>query len=469
MLKYYQERLPFRSKIRVLFGFQLGCICLVSILFFASRKGLIADFKLLILGGIVIILLFVVTFICDAAISNPFIATALRMERLAAGDLASPIKLTDHTDTLGKMIKAMVLLREIAIDRDKHAEAAEANRQALEDARIRHEEESAAVVRSRHFTMSTMAEGLRLLAAGDLTHTIDVEFAAIAEAARHDFNRAVEKLRESLISISKISDSVRSGIGEITSATDDLAHRTEQQAASLEETAAAVTEISSTVKKTSEGTIHAQNVVHQAKSGADKSGEIVQRAIVAMGSIEKSSQHISRIIGVIDEIAFQTNLLALNAGVEAARAGEAGRGFAVVASEVRALAQRSADAAKEIKGLILASEAHVRDGVTLVGETGRALSEIVSEIDEINTIVANISEQAQDHANGLHEVSIAVNEMDQITQQNAAMCEQTTAAAHALRRQSTELGQLVGQFRFNYTAAAPDSPNPKQRKVKTLA
>jgi methyl-accepting chemotaxis protein len=257
--------------------------------------------------------------------------------------------------------------------------------------------------------------------------------------------------------------------GEIASAADDLARRTEQQAASLEETAAALEEITATVKNTSEGATYAQKVVSQAKMDADKSGEIVQQAIIAMSGIEKSSQQIGQIIGVIDEIAFQTNLLALNAGVEAARAGDAGRGFAVVASEVRALAQRSAEAAKEIKGLISTSTTQVVQGVNLVGETGKALGRIVTEVNEINGIVFDISAQAQEHASGLQQINIAVNQMDQMTQQNAAMVEQTTAAAHALSQQGAELIRLIGQFETGPKTGANPVPLAKPRKVQNLA
>ncbi|WP_309643171.1 methyl-accepting chemotaxis protein, partial [Phenylobacterium sp.] len=223
--------------------------------------------------------------------------------------------------------------------------------------------------------------------------------------------------------------------------------RTEQQAASLEETAAALDEITATVRRTAEGATHARKVVETARSDAAEGADVVRRATSAMDEIEGSSKQIGQIIGVIDEIAFQTNLLALNAGVEAARAGEAGKGFAVVASEVRALAQRSAEAAKEIKALITASSDQVGVGVDLVAATGKALESIVTQVAEINGIVAEIAASAQEQATGLQQVNTAVNHMDQVTQQNAAMVEESTAASHALAHEAKELAVLVAQFR----------------------
>ena len=214
-------------------------------------------------------------------------------------------------------------------------------------------------------------------------------------------------------------------------------------------------EITATVRRTAEGAKHARAVVGSARASAERSGGVVRQAVEAMAGIEKSSREISQIIGVIDEIAFQTNLLALNAGVEAARAGDAGRGFAVVASEVRALAQRSAEAAKEIKALISTSGVQVEHGVAYVGQTGEALVAIVGQVAEIDGIVGEIASSAQEQATGLDQVNTAVNQMDQVTQQNAAMVEEATAASHALSQETGELGRLIGEFRLGDDAQAP--------------
>jgi methyl-accepting chemotaxis protein len=255
--------------------------------------------------------------------------------------------------------------------------------------------------------------------------------------------------------VSGNTQAIRAGAGEISTAADDLSRRTEHQASSLEETAAALEQITVTVKKTAEGAKHARDIVSAAKVDADKSGEVVREATAAMTGIDKSSKQISEIIGVIDEIAFQTNLLALNAGVEAARAGDAGRGFAVVASEVRALAQRSAEAAKQIKGLISASTAQVDQGVRLVTKTGEALGRIVAQVVEINAVITDIAASAQEQSTGLEQVNTAVNEMDQVTQKNASLVEEMTAAAHGLAGKSEELAGLVARYQIRQ---AEDDP-----------
>ncbi len=308
-------------------------------------------------------------------------------------------------------------------------------------------------VTGRVNAVNAIATGLSRLAEGDLKKRIDVDFIPSLDRLRVDFNASIDALEHSMVAITGSTQTIRTGIGEISTAADDLSRRSEQQASSLEETAAALEEITVTVKKTADGANHARDVVSAAKVDADKSGAVVREATAAMSGIEKSSNQISQIIGVIDEIAFQTNLLALNAGVEAARAGDAGRGFAVVASEVRALAQRSAEAAKEIKGLISASTAE--QGVTLVTQTGAALERIVAQVVEINNIITDIAASAQQQATGLHQVNTAVNEMDKVTQQNAAMVEETTAACHSLVAETEELTQLVGRYQTRQVADDP--------------
>ncbi|MDO9248367.1 MAG: PAS domain-containing methyl-accepting chemotaxis protein [Phenylobacterium sp.] len=292
-----------------------------------------------------------------------------------------------------------------------------------------------------------IAGGLSKLADNDLTYRIARAIDPAFEKVRTDFNAAMTTLQETMTAVSASTSSVGVGADEIASASDDLSRRTEQQAASLEETAAALDQITATVRRSASGAKQASGAASSARAEAQRSGEVVGEAVAAMGEIEGSSRQISQIIGVIDEIAFQTNLLALNAGVEAARAGEAGRGFAVVASEVRALAQRSADAAKEIKSLIATSSAQVERGVKLVGETGQTLLGIAEKVAEIDGLIAEIAQSSQEQATGLNQVNTAVNQMDQVTQQNAAMVEQSTAAASNLRNESRELVRLVSRFR----------------------
>lgn len=322
------------------------------------------------------------------------------------------------------------------------------------------QETLAASSKQRDTAVQALAHALSQLAAGDLRVRVDAAVGAEFERLKTDFNTAVNQLELTIAEVKAGTDSIKLGTDEISQASDDLSRRTENQAANLEQTAAAVAEITSTVAKTSENANHATGVVGEAKIDAEKSGAIVRKAIDAMSSIEKSSQQISQIIGVIDEIAFQTNLLALNAGVEAARAGDAGRGFAVVASEVRALAQRSAEAAKEIKGLISTSTSHVSQGVELVAETGRSLDRIVTSVGEINTVVASIASSAKEQALGLSQVNTAVSQMDQVTQQNAAMVEEATAATRTLQQQTDDLSAQVARFQT--------SSNPHQAALHDM-
>jgi methyl-accepting chemotaxis protein len=301
-------------------------------------------------------------------------------------------------------------------------------------------------VTSRVRAVQEIGDGLAQLAENNLQHRIEEAFDPAFEKLRADFNAAMDQLQQTMRTIVATTGSIRTASGEIAGASDDLSRRTEQQAASLEETAAALDELTATVKRSAEGAKQANAAASGAKTEATRSGDVMKEAVAAMGQIERGAGEITQIIDVIDEIAFQTNLLALNAGVEAARAGEAGRGFAVVAQEVRALAQRSADAAKEIKTLISNSSEQVQQGVKLVGQTGQALSGIVAKVTEMDALIGEIASSSQEQATGLDQINTAVNQMDQITQQNAAMVEEATAAAASLSSEAVQLANLVGHF-----------------------
>lgn len=298
----------------------------------------------------------------------------------------------------------------------------------------------------QQIVIDELGRGLGRLAQGDLSQPITTTFDPQYEGLRDAFNETLRILSDAISEVKQAAGSISHGAVEISQASDDLSNRTENQAATLEETAAALDELTASVKSAADGAKSVETIVTEAQAEAEQSGKIVGDAIAAMTEIEKSSEHISQIIGVIDDIAFQTNLLALNAGVEAARAGEAGKGFAVVASEVRALAQRSSEAAKEIKALISGSAKQVEHGVDLVGGAGKALANIVQRVTHISDLIRSMAKGSSEQAIGLGEINIGVNQLDQVTQQNAAMVEEATAASHVLKRDAERLQDLVGRF-----------------------
>ncbi len=355
----------------------------------------------------------------------------------------------DLAALLGALVKATLLDIDLSISvyiEQKDQETA----RAAEQQRIADENRAQAI--------KVMSAALAKLAQGDLTSRIEEAVSPDYEKLKTDFNQTISGLREAFAALATSIATIEQTTNEIATAAEDLSRRTESQAAGLEQTSAALTEISGAVSSTVEHTRNANDIVAATRSEAEKGGGVVLKAIDAMGRIQKSSKDIGQIIGVIDEIAFQTNLLALNAGVEAARAGESGRGFAVVASEVRALAQRSADAAKEIKALISTAGSEVDQGVELVGDTGRALKSIVAQVAKVSDVMSNIDNSAKEQAVAIQQVSTAVHQMDQATQQNAAMVEETTAATRSLHQETEQLSESIARFRVDggrHAHAAP--------------
>ncbi|WP_294339319.1 methyl-accepting chemotaxis protein [uncultured Sphingomonas sp.] len=444
MFHWFYANAPIRRKFDILTGVYttLGAVPVATT--WLAITGTLAPTALLAaaggaLGGIIAIALWSKKAVCD-----PYVASVVRMEGIAAGDLDTPITFHEHRDCVGRMARAMEVFR--------------ANGAIVRTASAAQEQ-----------IVAALGGGLSKLASSDLTYRINEPFPADYDRLRFDFNRAMDAMSETMTAVSEATAGINNGASDIRQASDDLSQRTEQQAASLEETAAAMDEITGTVRETAAGATRANAVVAEAREEAEQSGDVVRRAVDAMSGIERASTEISEIITVIDGIAFQTNLLALNAGVEAARAGDAGKGFAVVASEVRALAQRSADAAKDVKAKIMASSEQVEVGVELVSETGKALQRIISRIGDISALVGTIASSASQQANGLQQVNTAISEMDGVTQQNAAMVEQATAAARSLAEEADALARQVSRFRLDETQRVPAASQNNVHTFQTRA
>ena len=425
-------------------------------------------------------------------IVKPLLAVSRATSRLSGGDLAALDGMRRQTGEIGQMLSALGVFRDGIIEqrrllaeearsraareaeqrqaaeaerrreiqeRERQAEqerldraremAEAAEREAMRDA-VERERQISAAAQDR--VVSALANGLRRLADGDLRVKIDERFEESYDQLRIDFNGAVASLATAIGDIRDSALSIHAGSGSIAAAAEDLSRRTEQSAATLEQSAAALTELTAAVGSAAQGAGQADQTVMQARQSAERSNVVVKDAIAAMDEIKQSSSRISGIIDVIDDIAFQTNLLALNAGVEAARAGEAGRGFAVVASEVRALSQRSSEAAREISALIADSSRHVGRGVDLVNQVGASLHLIVGSITSISENVSAIAASAREQSTGISEINIAVSRLDQSTQQNAGMVEETTAASRDLSGEAEILTQIIHRFTVDSAA-----------------
>ncbi|WP_337270300.1 methyl-accepting chemotaxis protein [Oryzifoliimicrobium ureilyticus] len=413
------------------------------------------------------------------AIATPIESITHCMKVLAGGNLSSDVPHTKREDEIGDMARAVLVFKDNAVKvRDLNRQEAALHEQNADlQTNIAYVVSSAvagdftARINKRYenpdlnkFAVSVnelvtsvdrgVAETNRVVAAlaqGNLTENMQGEFKGVFLDLQNNVNATMERLHAIMMEVRTAIDMINGGAGELSLASQDLSKRTEQQAASLEETAAALEEITSAVKSSTDRSSEATTMVAQTRNSTERSAEVVQSAVAAIGRIEQASGEIGNILNVIDEIAFQTNLLALNAGVEAARAGDAGKGFAVVAQEVRELAQRSATAAKDIKTLITRSRSEVQEGVKLVTETGEALTEIRTHVAMINDRVSAIATASREQSTGLAEINTAVSQMDQMTQQNAAMVEESTAATTKLADQAAHLGNLVSMFKLHET------------------
>jgi methyl-accepting chemotaxis protein len=434
----------------------------------------------LAIGGILAIV--GLSFVCIRSwLVVPIQSMCAAMAKLAGGDYGTEVQGAERRDEIGAMARAVQIFKDNGLRAIELENQAELNRTATDAERLRIAELEKQRAREMADATAGLAQGLKHMAGGNLCFRLTEPFASDFEALRSDFNAAVNQLGSSLSAVALATGAIDDGAREISQSAEDLSKRTEQQAASLEETAAALDQITTNVASSTKRTEEARQVAIDANKAARRSGEVVSSAVSAMQRIEQSSSQISNIIGVIDEIAFQTNLLALNAGVEAARAGEAGKGFAVVAQEVRELAQRSAQAAKEIKDLIRNSVDEVSKGVHLVQETGQALKVIEDQVVTINVQLDAISTSAREQSVGLAEVNTAVNQMDQVTQQNAAMVEESTAASASLADEVGRLRAIIKEFQLNVEAKAPQTaprlakptskpaPSPARRMLARVA
>ncbi|OBZ92741.1 chemotaxis protein [Pararhizobium polonicum] len=406
------------------------------------------QYLILAIGIGVMIVVGVLAYAAIRASIRPLGILTGSVETISTGNLDVSVPYLDSKNEFGGIARALAVFRENALSKRQMEIESESRRLETDEERTRRDLEKREMDREIDFAVNALAAGLGRLSQGDLTQQIDTPFTGRLEQLRTDFNGSVTRLQETLSHIRDNAQAIQHNGGRMLSSADALSKRTEAQAASLEETAAAVEQITATVKSSSGRAQETNRAVAETKKSADSSASVVSNAIAAMGRIEDASRQIEQIIDVIDEIAFQTNLLALNAGIEAARAGDAGKGFAVVAQEVRELAQRSAGAAKEIKTLIDKSTSEVNTGSALVQETGAVLASISQQIVAISQHVEMIATASRDQSAALQEVNGSVNQMDQMTQQNASMVAETTNASRELAGGADMLMVLVEQFRL---------------------
>jgi methyl-accepting chemotaxis protein len=442
--------------------------------------------SLLMLAGMMVtalVVCLIVVLLIGRDITGPVNALTNAMRDLARGRWQTAVPGVDRGDEIGQMANSVLVFREGGIERAQLEEQAEANRKLTEEEQARNaraqakaaEERAAEQARAaaeQAGIVEALARGLAKISEGDLTVRLNDGFTEAYRQIRDDFNATTQHLQETIGTIVAAAREITDASGEISTSTTDLSQRTEEQAASLEQTSAAMEEIAATVKKNAENARHASQSAAITSKIADRGGQVVATAVDAMAKIRTSSGQIADIIGVIDEIARQTNLLALNAAVEAARAGEAGRGFAVVAAEVRSLAQRSSQAAKDIKDLITNSNSQVQEGVELVNKAGTTLSEVVQSIKDVAAIISEIASASLEQSGGIEQINKALNQMDEITQQNSALVKQSAAAAKMLDGQAAGMSAKVGMFRIKAhesrvvplrasLATKPPQPSPK--------
>jgi methyl-accepting chemotaxis protein len=369
-------------------------------------------------------------------IGNPYVTTVVRMEALAAGDLESPIQFTDYQDCVGRLARAMFIFRDAALDKQR-------------DAQVQTE------------VVTTLAAQLSQVAVGDLTATVTADFPATYADLKTNYNDALSSLRDLIGSVGETASAIRTGSSEIAQASEDLARRTESNAASLEETSAALSQIDERLKSTATASTSTVTRADRAIATVGGGRQVAEEAVQAMERVSDSAKGIDSVIEGLDKIAFQTRVLAMNAAVEAGRAGDAGRGFAVVADLVSALAMRAEEEAKRARDQLTVTQTDIVAAVSAVEKVDSALQNIAGDVDEVHTLLATMASDNMAQASAISQISAAVAAMDHSTQQNAAMVEETSAAAQNLTKEVHGLNDQTRKFKVDDGAVRPDRPAPK--------